>query len=352
MTIQKPNINILYIHIGLSSFVKKDIHILKSEFNVFELYFNVNNKKRIPLEFLKQFYKLAVLSRKTNCFVIQFAGFHSVLPVLFSKILKKKSIIVLGGTDCVSFPSINYGNFNRYFLAKATKLSLNLTNLLLPVDDTLVKYKYTYQSEDFDHQGYLFHAPNVKTKSEVIYNGYDSIEWDSHSEIKEENSFVTIAANLGSRFGIQLKGIDLFIELASFFPDYKFYIVGGYGIQIPLTDNVILLENIKNEELPSFLSSKQYYLQLSMSEGFPNALCEAMLCNCTPIVSNVGAMPKIVDNEELILKEKDINQLVEIIKKINLRITNPEVYRNKIITNFSIERRKTELIEKIRELNS
>ena len=37
------------------------------------------------------------------------------LPILFSKIFFKKSIVVAGGTDCVSFPSIGYGNFSNKF---------------------------------------------------------------------------------------------------------------------------------------------------------------------------------------------------------------------------------------------
>ena len=43
-----------------------------------------------------------------------------------------------------------------------------------------------------------------------------------------------------------------------------------------------------------------------MSEGFPNALCEAMLSGCIPIVSNVGAMPKIVKETGYLLLKKDI----------------------------------------------
>lgn len=334
---------ILYFHNGSSTFVEKDIEILKSEHDLKVFHFNVTNKKKLIFEFFKQLIELLKGNTKYDYYFIQFAGFHSVLPIIFSKIFNVKTIIVLGGTDCVSFPSINYGNFNRYFLGKATKFSLKHANLLLPVDSSLVKYEYNYQNNDFPFQGYLFHAPKVKTKYQVIYNGYAPEKW-SISENKEEKSFVTIGANLGSRFGLQLKGIDLIVSLAENLPDYKFYIVGGQNIKIPTPSNVVLSPTIPNSELGTFLSSKKYYLQLSMSEGFPNALCEAMLCGCIPIVSNVGAMPFIVNDERLILVKKDLKLLIKLVNQIKLDEINPLEIRNKITSNFHFDKRKIQIL--------
>ncbi len=339
---------ILYFHNGSSTFVEKDIEILKSEHEVKIFHFNVSNKKKIIFEFFKQLIELLKGNVKYDYYFIQFAGFHSVLPIILSKSFKTKSIIVLGGTDCVAFPSINYGNFNRYFLGKATKFSLKHANLLLPVDSSLVKYEYNYQDNDFPFQGYLFHAPKVKTKYQVIYNGYEPEKW-SISDNKEEKSFVTIGANLGSRFGLQLKGIDLIISLAEKLPDYKFYIVGGQKIKIPTPSNVVLSPTIPNSELGIYLSSKKYYLQLSMSEGFPNALCEAMLCGCIPIVSNVGAMPYIVEDKRLVLVKKDLSLLINLISNVEQVEFEREKIRNRIIQNFNLNQRKEEILKCLKQ---
>jgi glycosyltransferase involved in cell wall biosynthesis len=337
---------ILYFHNGLSSFVKKDIEIIEKEFELIIFHFNVTDKKKVPFFFIRQFLFILKNLFNSNIYITQFGGYHSVLPSLIAKILRKKSIIVLGGTDCVSFPSIRYGNFFKKGLKIATSISLKNASLLLPVDDTLVEYKYDYQPNDYPFQGYKYFIKNIKTPYRVIYNGYDADKWRCLIK-KEPNSFVTVGANLGSRFGFQLKGIDLIFEVAPLLPECKFYIVGGSSINHKLVPrNIILLDPIPNTELADFISSKQFYLQLSMSEGFPNALCEAMLCECIPIVSSVGAMPFIVGDNGYILNKKSTRELISIIEEaLNpTKEINTKMIRNRIEQSFNLELRRSTLL--------
>jgi glycosyltransferase involved in cell wall biosynthesis len=44
-------------------------------------------------------------------------------------------------------------------------------------------------------------------------------------------------------------------------------------------------------------------------EGFPSAPCEAMLCECVPITSNVAALPHIVGDTGFILTKKNPDEL-------------------------------------------
>jgi glycosyltransferase involved in cell wall biosynthesis len=342
---------IVYIHNGLSSFVEKDIEILNEVFNVIPFHFDVKVKWKVIFSFIHQFFFLLKFGFKSKVLVIQFGGYHSYLAVQFAKLTGKKSIIILGGTDCVSFPSIRYGSFYKKVLGYFTGKSLQKASILLPVDATLVDYQYSYQTNDFPRQGYLFHAPYVKTPFKVIYNGYDSSKWKSLP--KETNSFITVGANLSSRFGRALKGIDIILDIAAEFPECKFYIVGGALLNESVPSNVELMPVIPNNKLNKLLGEKQFYLQLSMSEGFPNALCEAMLCECIPIVSNVGAMPMIVQENGFILATKD-KKLLKLIIEDALRTRTKEDIghnaRKSIIDRFPIERRKKELADTIVEL--
>ena len=343
---------ILYFHAGKSSFVIKDIEILQEMYTVIDFFFDTSNKKKYPLIFIKQ--KLFILRHlfSAKLFVCQFAGNHTFLPILFSKLFFKKSVVVAGGTDCVSFPSINYGNFNNKFLAKTTAFSFKKCDIILPVHQTLVEYDYTYQPNDFKKQGYQFFIPNIKTPYEVIHNGYDSEKWFCDTE-KEKNSFVTIGAGLDSRFGFNLKGIDLIFEIAPKFPHCTFYIVGGLGINKVASSNIKLLDKIPNSELRLFLSKMQFYMQLSISEGFPNALSEGMLCECVPIVSHAGGMPDIVADCGYILRHKNINELYEL---VNSALNNFELLklgkkaRQRVAENYTFENRKEKLLSAIDKL--
>ena len=343
---------LLYFHAGRSSFVIKDIEILQEKYEVHEFFFNTTNKKSYLIEFIKQ--KWFILSKifGAKLIVCQFAGHYSFLPILFAKLFFKRSVIVAGGTDCVAFPSIAYGNFNGKLMRFTTGFSFKNCDLILPVHQTLVEYDYTYQPNDFPKQGFKYFIKDLKTKVEVIPNGYDSNKWFCNSE-KEKRSFITIGAGLGSRFGFSLKGIDMIFEIAPKFPDATFYIVGGSSIKTEAPANVKLLENMPNDQIQPLLSNMQFYMQLSLSEGFPNALSEAMLCECVPLVSNVGGMPDIIDDCGYLLKHKDQEELF---KLINTALNNNDLSslgkkaRKRIVDNYTFENRKNKLLSELEKL--
>lgn len=90
------------------------------------------------------------------------------------------------------------------------------------------------------------------------------------------------------------------------------------------------------------------YLQLSLTEGFPNALIEAMACGCIPIVSSVGAMPEIVGQTGRVLKKKNIADLNEIIRSLVVAYTTEMVHdvRNRAV-KYDIRVREKLLIDLI-----
>lgn len=341
---------LLYFYPNWSTFVQKDLDILESNFLVVKHQFSLESKFKLPIEFFKQFYFLIKNGKKAKVVVVQFAGYQSFIPVLLSKFFNYKTILVLGGTDTVSFPSIRYGGFRNKSLKPFLVYSLKHADLLLPVSETLVETDYTYQPNDFPKQGYKYFVPSVQTKYKVIYNGFETDKW--YINQKEAFTFITTAANLGSRFGYELKGIDLIVSIAERFPQCKFYIVGGHKINHVTPPNVIKLGQQNGNELAELLSTKCFYLQLSMSEGFPNGLCEAMLAGCIPIVSNVGAMKMIVDNVGYILTQKNSDLLEELIQKAinNYSVEQHAQARERIVTAFSFEARKKALIHEINAL--
>ena len=238
-----------------------------------------------------------------------FGGHTSLLPALFGKIFRKPCIIICGGTDCVSFPSIGYGNFRGGLLNLVTRWSYKLASNLAPVHKSLVEYDYIYDDNDFKKQGILSFMPDLKTPFTVINYGFDPDKWIESKE-KISNSFITVAAGLENSYRARLKGVDLILEAAPYFPQATFTIIGcpdNYKLPVK-SSNVKTYSFVSNSELKDIYNKHEFYIQVSMSEGFPNSICEAMTCGCIPVGSNVGGIPDIVGDAGFILMKRNIDQ--------------------------------------------
>jgi glycosyltransferase involved in cell wall biosynthesis len=349
---------ILYFHTGSSSFVNKDIAILSNLGEVKVFAFHSDKKWKTPFLLIKQ--KLFILQHlfSTKLYVSQFAGYHGYLPGLFARLTGKNFLVVAGGTDCVSFPAIGYGNFNKSLLGLFTKLSFRLATHVSPKHQSLVEYDYHYDKSIPTHQGIKAFVTNYETPITVIANGYDEKSFFCSSD-KKPNTFITVTSGLEFTFQQKLKGIDLILTVAAKFPDCQFTIVGvPTTLQLAITSaNIKTIPPTKNNELQKLYSEHQFYLQLSMAEGFPNALCEAMLCECVPIVSDVFSMPEIIESSGFVLNERNVELLKELIQTAILTdqqelISKGKLARGIISGRYPISRREKELTQLVFELTS
>jgi glycosyltransferase involved in cell wall biosynthesis len=345
---------IVYVYPKKSSFVLKDISLLETTHQVRVFGFDPLKKIYTPLLFIQQLFLIVVPAIKADIIICQFAGYHSFLPLLFARIFRKPSIIVTGGTDCVSFPSIGYGNFNRTLLGFFTKRSFRLASFLAPVHESLMQYTYSYQPNDPANQGVLSYMPDLKTPYRVIYNGYDARFWKPVKP-KIKNRFVTVA-HIAKKTTWYLKGMDLIVSVAENFPDCEFLILGVHSsFSLPsIPANVKILGPVANASLPEIYSEAEFYFQLSISEGFPNALCEAMLCGCVPIGSAVGAIPDIIGDAGFVLKQRSVEFLKPVIQSAlqsNRELLSAKA-RQRIAENFTEEKRLHALLGLIEKLTN
>lgn len=347
----KGKVTILYTHSVKSSFVRNDLALLEANYRVKKFYFDPSSKVLIPFVFLKQMFHILFNLRKTQIFITQFAGYQSYLPGLFSRLFKKKSLIILGGSDCVSFPSFNYGNFNKKLLGNFTRWSYNHSTHLAPVAEQLIKGEWNYYSNDGLMQGVKVFAPKAKINYKVIPYGYPADKF-KRTDDKIENSFLMVGfLNKANYFR---KGVDLIIELAKNKPEYQFTIIGGDETNLPAIDipkNITFYKSVSYDELQQYYSRSKYYLQISICEGFPSALCEAMLCECIPIVSDVAAMPEIVGDTGYILNKRSAEDFIALIDAIaeDKSTKSGEAARKRIMSHYPVDKRQ-ELIEYINDI--
>lgn len=343
---------ILYYYTKPTTFVSRDIAMLQAHYDAKGFSFFHQSKWHTPILFFKQLYFILRYHTQSSVAFCMFAGYHSFLPALIGKLTNKPFVIILGGTDSVVIPSIGYGILNKGLIGKFARWSYKLTATFAPVHESLVYSQNTYYEEG-QFQGVKHYVPGIKAHFATIHNGYDAEKFKRRAVDGIKNSFITVAFDLHKPHLLKLKGVDLILSIAPAFPDCHFTIIGLSGA-FEGPDNVTLLPPVNQKALVEELSKHEFYFQLSLSEGFPNALCEAMLCNCIPIVSNVASMPEIVGDSGFVLLKRDTAMLKELINKA-LGCDKPILAtkaRKNIIEKYPLDKRKERFCSLIDALTS
>jgi glycosyltransferase involved in cell wall biosynthesis len=339
---------LLYFYLSSSSFVLQDITTLKKKYNVRLFRFQPKYKIFLVYSFLLQSVFLFRYIGSASILICQFAGYLSFLPVLFSRIFKKPSVIVVGGTDCTSMPSIHYGNLRKPILRWFTLKSLKYSKHIISPSNSLIESDYTYSDLDYPKQGFYYFDPSIRTPFTVIFNGVDvSTFRPSPTSVRRKNTFLTVCTVLDNR-SYKLKGIDLMLSAARHYPEFEFSILGRkvHGFDIDFPENVTLIDSVSHDLLPDIMSKFVFYCQLSMSEGFGLALAEAMACCCIPIVSRVGILEYIVGDSGFVLEKMNADLLTRVIENAvtsDLEILATKA-RQRIIENFDVQKREIQFL--------
>ncbi len=348
-----------------TKFVLNDYEILKQKYEV--TLYNTYTKKNILIVFplLKQTLYLLFNIHKFKLVFIWFGDYHSFLPVLFAKIFNKKSVIAVGGYDATDIPEIEMGAFNEDNLRKKIrsrflKYSLSNADKLLVVDDSLIENVNTYIYSDDPSKapvkdGILNFIPGIKDKIEVVYTGFDEEFFKRDYSVPKENFVLSVGNSFNDNEFIR-KGFDMLIEAAKILPEINFVLVGLNREQIKILceqnlKNVMLISYVNMDELRSYYNRAKVYAQLSLFEGQPNSLCEAMMMECIPVGSDVNGIPRVIGDTGFIVYKKDKNEIAE--KLLLTMNSGPELAkkaRERIIENFSLEKRRSRVLDVVQRL--
>jgi len=304
--------SVLFVYTGLSSFVKNDFEVLASSHSVKKYHFvPVKGILNNTLEIFKQFFYLLFFGWKYDLFYCWFADYHSFLPVLFAKIFRKKSIVVIGGYDVCRIRKLNYGAFCSPFRGWFCAKSMRLATYILPV------------SYYVDRKAHVI-APLTKRK--MIYNCVTLDNTAGTFPVKTDTILTVGLINNDRTF--YLKGIDTFIETARLLPGFKFEIVGINQSKLAhklgnLPLNISLFEKVKQNELIDFYKNAKVYCQLSRSESFGVSILEAMTFGEFPLVTREGGMPEVVGDFGTVV-ERDPRLIADLIEHRILRDGIPD----------------------------
>jgi len=326
----------LLVYTSLSSFVKTDYEILSKRYNVTKYQFN-SSKKLFKMIFEQLKLKIFLLLNIWKCDFMYcwFADYHSFLPILFGKIIGKKTFLVLGGYDVTYIPDLEYGSFSNPLRKFCAKYSIKYATLNLSVSDNIKRDA-------------LERVPKANIQN--IYTGYSKDKFLSNN-IKKENVVLSVGSG-DTLQRIKIKGIDFFIEVARKMPNYKFIVVGvgenalRFLNNVPI--NVEMIGKIEQEKLIEYYQKTKVYAQFSMREGLPNAICESMLCECIPVGFNNGGIPIAIGDAGFIIDEMDIDIAATSIKNAFIAdVDLGKMARKRIIEKFSLEKREEMIFDVI-----
>jgi len=330
--LENRKVKILLVVPSLSSFIQRDLSLLRKYFDTKVIHYK--GLKSIPsvLPRIIQgvFWADVTFSR--------FADNHAFLATLFSKIFRKKSIVVVGGYEVARLPELNYGLSRSPVFPHTVKYILNNADRVLTVSESLKEEA----------------IKNVKTRGDnmlTLPNGYDYRIYKAKG--KKEKLVLTVA-QCSTWQRVRLKGLDTFVNSAKFFPNTKFLMIGIFGKALDKLrkispSNVVLLKPLSPEQLIYYYQKAKVYCQLSRREGHPNTLCEAMLCECLPVGTDIPAIQTVIGETGYYVPYAEPEETAVAVERA-LESSKGEAARERIKTMFPLEKRERKLIEIISEI--
>ena len=275
-----------------------------------------------------------------DCVFCWFASTYAAAAVAAARTFGRKSIIAVGGADVAYEPAIGYGIWRSPWKARLVRSALRGADRILAVDPYLAE-QAAFRGE--------YPGQNIA----VLPTGYDVSRWTPGGE--RARRVVTVAA-CDSEERMKVKGISLLLDAARRIPDVPFTLVGIHArflaaLRERAPGNLRVLGPVSQEELLSLYRGAAVYCQSSVVEGLPNSVCEAMLCGCVPVGTDVGGMSSAFGGTGILVPPGDAARLADgILKGLSAPPEAATLCRASIAERFPMERRRDGLFRVVAEL--
>ncbi len=327
---------VLFVHPRMSPFIQADLDLLERHFEVRRV--DIGSIRRGIAGNLAAGYRIMRGLMWADVAFCWFAEKHAKWTVRLSRMIGRPSVVVVGGYEVASLPEIGHGSLLDPKKARIVRYVHERATVVLPVHESLGENAVRLLGVK---------SENIKP----LHTGYDSGKFKPLGA--KENMVLTVG--MFNRTAIRLKGLDVFVQAASRVPEARFVIVGhapdGSMEQLKATapPNVEFAGFVPHDEVVRCYQRAKVYCQLSMYEGLPNALCEAMLCECVPVGTRVSGIPTAIGDTGFYAPVGDPEAAAEAIK-MALRSDKGKDARARVMELFSFERREKALAEMIERL--
>jgi glycosyltransferase involved in cell wall biosynthesis len=321
---------VLFVHNSKASFVAIDRAILAERYEVEDLY----QPGRWPNP-------VAVVGGVLRSDLVfgWFASWHTFFPITLAWLLRRPSVMIVGGFDTANMPDIGYGYqqgglrraASRWIMRRARRLATNSDYSLSELEQN---------------------AEIPRGRVTVIHHGVPDPFGEAPGE-KEREALTVGAIN---RSTLVQKGQLPFVEAARLLPDVRFTFAGKWlddsvdGLRARAGDNVRFTGWLSDEDLHAAYRRASVYVQASRHEGFGLAVAEAMLAGCVPVVMNVTAMPEVVGDAGVFIESQDPDEVAGGVRRaLELGPEAARRARERIVTAFPMDRRRDGILRLVQD---
>lgn len=185
----------------------------------------------------------------------------------------------------------------------------------------------------------LRYIENLGAKAIIVPNFIDPDEITEKKQIAEKVSKAIFVGHV-----IPTKGINELIAAASLTPHVTFRVIGPISSEfmgVALPDNIEFLGAVNHIEVRRLLDDSDVFVFPSYTEGFSNALMEAMARGMPIIATDVGAASDMLeDMGGLLIETHNAKPIVESLHQLSLketRETMSEWNLQKVKEHYSID---------------
>lgn len=302
-----------------SSFIVTDQKILEKQFSLTPYLISKHKSgMKFILAMLKLSWFLLIHMHHADAFVTWFADYHAAVITLLGRLSGKKVIIFLGGQEAISYPELNKGVYLKKFRGACVKYAIRHADHLIPNHESLIWHENFYYQSCGKKDGIRYYIPDFKTPCTVIYNGIDTGKFYRDSALVKNKLEILTIGTMNTLYDFINKGFDLFTELAKRNPGLKFTMAGINPGLLEQIEETYHLKEISNLEVLLFTGSAELFqlynrafvfVQASITEGMPNTLAEAMLCECIPVGSRVNGIPDLIGDTGVIVETRNVSAL-------------------------------------------
>jgi glycosyltransferase involved in cell wall biosynthesis len=318
-------IRVLYVIPRRNTFTDIDREVLSRRFEVTE-YYQPGQRPRLG--------ELIAKMRRCDVVFAWFASWHSLAALSLARLLRKPSVLVVGGFDTASIPEIGYGwqrggirqTVSRRTMRMATRLVTNSRNSLHEIETNV----------GLDPR-----------RVAVVYHGLEDRFGELASTPRER---LALSVGVVRRRNLERKGLRPFVRAGAHLPDVQFVLAGSWKddaidlLRHEASGNVSFTGYLDDADLDALFRRAGVYVQASRHEGFGLSLAEAMLAGCVPVVTQAGALPEVVGDVGVTVASPDPELVADGVRRaLAMGPQEGARARARVLEQFPLEARAAKL---------